>query len=295
MSPRTNYVCSSKGLAPERPKQDDKKAKPREDLSAVAGLFPSETVCKAVTSFGSPESDIHLVQNIQGSVNAENLGIKSCAPKLTLSENAVAIFGTISDERLSTYMSASGHNPGRALELYMWNARVGGAFHTLIQATEVGLRNCINHALKAQFGHEWWKDDTFSKIVDDDRKIDIDQVLRRIRNRKLPLGTGQVVAGLSFGFWVGLLDGRYNPPLWGKHLRSSFPHLPVGRSRKSLDQSARDVATLRNRISHHEPLIKRDISKDYSNVTTLLSWICPITLTWARGHCGVPELLRNKP
>jgi hypothetical protein len=31
-----------------------KKAKPREDLAAVAGLYPSKTVCEAVTSFSSP-------------------------------------------------------------------------------------------------------------------------------------------------------------------------------------------------------------------------------------------------
>jgi len=31
-------------------------SEPREDLSAVAGLYPSETVCDAVTNLGSPMS-----------------------------------------------------------------------------------------------------------------------------------------------------------------------------------------------------------------------------------------------
>ena len=53
----------------------------------------------------------------------------------------------ISVGRLGTYLVAAGFDPSRALQLYIWNARVGEAFHLPIQAVEVGLRNRINDAL----------------------------------------------------------------------------------------------------------------------------------------------------
>jgi hypothetical protein len=206
-----------------------------------------------------------------------------------------AILTAISPDRFKTYAHAAGQNQERALRLYLWNAQVGEAFHTLIQAIEVGLRNSINLALSNVYTSNWWDCKNLFDLLDEERKGDLATVLKRIRNRKLELHTGQVVAGLSFGFWVGILHKRYNPPLWGGQLRKAFPHLPGGLSRKALQMRISDVATLRNRISHHEPLIGRDILADFSNLITLLEWICPAKAAWIRPHCRVPELARQRP
>ena len=114
-------------------------------------------------------------------------------------------------------------------------------------------------------------------------------------NRRLALCTDQVVAGLSFGFWTAMIQKRYHPAIWSKHLRTAFPHLPPGRSRKSLATRARDVSTLRNRIWHHEPLVKRNVSQDYADVMEMLGWLCLAKAEWVRPHCRVPALLREKP
>jgi hypothetical protein len=185
---------------------------------------------------------------------------------VSIQEETEALLRAISQDRFTTYLKAAGHDPERALALYLWNAQIGEAFHLPIQAVEVALRNSINAALVAAYGVDWWKDKTIADLLDEERTGDLSQVLRRILNRNLTLCNGQVVAGLSFGFWVGLLHKRYNPCVWSKHLRAAFPDLPTGRSRKTLAARAAEVATLRNRISHHEPLIGRDISADFANV-----------------------------
>jgi hypothetical protein len=177
----------------------------------------------------------------------------------------------------------------------MWNAQVGEAFHIPIQSVEVALRNRIDRALRAKFSEYWWLCEKFNAVADEERKKDIALVLARITNRNLKLCNGQVVAGLSFGFWVGMLQAKYNPPIWGAQLRKCFPDLPQGRGRKSLAQEAGKIAYLRNRIWHHEPLIKRDLSDDFRVVMTTLEWICPVKAAWVRRHCRVPDLLRQKP
>lgn len=210
-------------------------------------------------------------------------------------EEIAAILAAISPDRFRTYLNAAGHDVNRALHLYLWNAKLGEAFHTPVQAVEVALRNSINLALSNVYTANWWECKDLLDLLDAERKGDLATVFRRIRNRQQELYTGEVVAGLSFGFWVGMLDGRYNPPVWGGQLKIAFPHLPPGRSRKSLHISIRSVATLRNRISHHEPLIGRDTLADFSNLMALLEWISPAKAGWIRGHCRVPQIVRERP
>ena len=106
--------------------------------------------------------------------------------------------------------------------------------------------------------------------------------------------------------WFGIVGGgvwrrgrrlqpKYNPHLWSSHLRVAFPHLPVNETRTTLFKYAGDVATLRNRISHHEPIFKRDLLLDFGELMKLLAWICPDTGAWIRPHCQVPTLMRSKP
>lgn len=206
-----------------------------------------------------------------------------------------AILSSISQDRFKTYLQATGFDANRALRLYLWNAQIGAAFHLPIQAAEIALRNGANRALSNIYTPNWWECRNLIDILDEERKGDLLLVLRRIKNRGLELWTGQVVAGLSFGFWVGILDGRYNPPIWGAQLRVAFPDFPTSRSRKSLHTSVRNVATLRNRISHHEPLVGRDVLKDFSNLMTLLQWLCPPKARWIEKYCEIPGLVRLRP
>lgn len=206
-----------------------------------------------------------------------------------------AIYRALSPERVATYYIAAGRDDARAMRLYLWNARIGEAFHLPIQAVEVALRNSVNCALTAEFGDEWWRNPAYLKLIDHDREVDLATVQRRIRNRKLEENTGQIVAGLSFGFWVGMLQPRYNPALWSKQIKSAFPYLPEGRSRKALALKAGEIAFLRNRISHHEPLFKRSVMDDYKLVMEMLEWLCPHKTEWLKPHCRVPEIARIKP
>lgn len=255
------------------------KAKPREGHGGCRGALSVRRRLQAVTSIGSPDLYNPMAEPIQQPV------------KINLDE----ILPAISPDRFKTYLIAAGHDQERAFRLYLWNARLGEGFHLPIQAVEVALRNGINVALSNIYTPNWWECRNLYDLLDAERKGDLVTVLKRIRNRNLELCTGQVVAGLSFGFWVGMLDGRYNPPIWGGQLRTAFPFFPTGRSRKSLHARVREVATLRNRISHHEPLIGRDTLADFSNLMSLLDWICPAKATWIKPHCRIPQIVRERP
>ena len=204
-----------------------------------------------------------------------------------------AVIRTLSPRRFETYLLEAGHDVQRAMALYEWNARIGASFHIPIQAAEVALRNRVNQALMAEFGRDWWRDLKFLEIIEHDR--DIATVKSRIEHMRLKLETDQIVAGLSFGFWVGMLKPKYNPPIWGKHLRAAFPYLPKEAGRQELFKLSGAVAKFRNRISHHEPLIKDNVSQAHSDVIKLILWICPDTASWVRPLCEAPKIIRQKP
>jgi hypothetical protein len=202
---------------------------------------------------------------------------------------------TISSERLGTYLTASGFDTDRALRLYVWNAKIGEAFHFGIQAVEVGIRNCVNKALCARFGADWWGDNRFLDLIDRERGRDLATAKQRIENRDVTLCTAQIVANLSFGFWVGLLQPRYNPDLWSYELRSAFPSLPDEKNRHDLATAAKRISDLRNRIWHHEPVMKMSLSDEFREVNILLGWICPHKAKWVRENSVVMALLRQRP
>jgi hypothetical protein len=202
---------------------------------------------------------------------------------------------TLSPARLGTYILAAGHDETRALALYQWNAQLGEAFHLPIQSVEIALRNRINAVLIANFGDDWWKDKAFLGLADNRQCDAIGEVKARIKKRGQAVVTGQIVAGLSFGFWVSMLGPRYNPGVWSRALATGFPDLPAGKTRDDLQKMARQIANFRNRIWHHEPIFKANVTVEYSRCMEVLAWLCPHKHSWIKPHCKVMAVLRQKP
>jgi hypothetical protein len=202
---------------------------------------------------------------------------------------------SISSDRLATYLQAAGFVGDRALKLYLWNATIGEAFHLPIQAVEVGLRNRINTALCIEFGPDWWQSKIFLDLLSHEQLTALMTVERRMVGRAKPVVTPQIVASLSIGFWVGMLNRRFNPTIWSRHLHVAFVHLPGDKNLRSIEASARRTAALRNRIWHHEPVFRSDLSAEFSSIMELLIWVCPAKANWIRPHCRVLSLLRQKP
>lgn len=82
-----------------------------------------------------------------------------------LLDSTEAIKAALSVDRFTTYLNAAGGNEARAFALYLWNAKMGEAFHLPIQALEVCLRNSINRALCNRFGPRWWESEGYLALA----------------------------------------------------------------------------------------------------------------------------------
>ena len=185
---------------------------------------------------------------------------------------------TISRDRLSTYLKAAQGDSVVALRIYSWNTAVNSAFYGPLQELEVALRNSIDRVLSKQFGSEWF--DCQKAGLNGHARGQIAIAKSALARNQHNYEKSQIVATLSFGFWVSLLDtgqkdrqsnknkqysgkpANYEMTLWRPALRNTFPYCKKLK-RQHAYRPFFELLTLRNRIAHHEPVFKRDLRDDF--------------------------------
>jgi hypothetical protein len=203
----------------------------------------------------------------------------------------------LSVPRHGAYLAAAGHDQQRALDLYEWNTGTSMALMHDLAHLEVGLRNAYDRALQrgAPAGQHWTADpaklfpvamatarngrrfdrnkksrEQLEKAAQD-ALADVRQAAKAAyndRRRQLPAGTvapayieptapppGKVVAEVMFGFWRYLTIAAHEKTVWVPYLNIVYP---AGTNRADVDKLVERVYRVRNRVAHHEPLLRRD-------------------------------------
>lgn len=159
---------------------------------------------------------------------------------------------SLSAERLSKYLVASGNILDAALALYERNTRLAESFYTPLQCLEVCLRNKLNLKLQTAYGVDWFQNG--NPPLQRDAVETILRAVTDLQQSRTPITPGGIVAELSFGFWVSLLADRYDATLWRKALHSAFRENSGPMVRKRVHGRFNALRRFRNRIAHHEPI-----------------------------------------
>ena len=199
---------------------------------------------------------------------------------------------SLSRERLSTYLAAVRGHREKAIRLYVWNTAISAAFYEPLQGLEVALRNAIHRRLAEQYGPAWYDNPN--------AKLDSGAMRRIAKSRGYGDSPSQIVAKLSFGFWVSLLGpgghiankhkANYEMTLWRPALRKAFAHCtPL--TRKQAHRPLNALRQLRNRIAHHEPIFARKLTMDHERILDVTGWISPATRTWIEHYSRVSIMI----
>lgn len=200
----------------------------------------------------------------------------------------------LSPARFRSYVTAAGGDVETARRLYWWNVEVSAAFYGPLHCLEVALRNALHERLRQAHGlNAWWE---AAPLTHDGRhKVALarDNARKNLR-REAPrsLVPDDVVAELTFGFWVGLLSRRNDRSFWVPVLHQAFSGYS-GR-RDALHKDFLSVVLFRNRVMHYEPIHHRDLYEDHLTVYRLLEYIGP---ELAREACvldRVPAVLSRR-
>lgn len=215
------------------------------------------------------------------------------------SDNSDAVVALITDERLAPYLKESAGDRTKALELYAWNAAIAAAFMEVVAYLEVMLRNAMDRELRV-LAHEdsrklpWFMVPSITGASHQVITDSIDATRSRLRG----LGPhrdsrGQIVAGLSFGFWTALFGNKHED-LWRSALSRALPGTPGGR-RKTVTANLERLRPFRNRLAHHDSLLSQDILFQLHETFSLAEWIDPAARVWLEKHEKVSDLYRTRP
>lgn len=103
-----------------------------------------------------------------------------------------------------------------------------------------------------------------------------------------------MTAELNFGFWVNMLLARHEAIFW-TDLHKSFADLPAAVTYQALYARCDVVREFRNRVFHHEPILHRNITKEYSQIMELITWLSPDKAKWIKQYSRVMAVARQKP
>jgi len=199
----------------------------------------------------------------------------------------------ISPLRFKPFLAATAGDHARAVTLYEWNAQLAGALLETFAHTEVLVRNAIHAQLRAgrpaNALRSWLLDPDVLGEVELKR---VEEVVARLKGAKKQPTEDRVLAGLSMGFWTGILGRRYEE-LWRQSLRHAFPHGDGTRNQAA--GCLNRVVTLRNRVAHHEALISEPVTDRHNDALALAAAIDPYAKTWIDGISRVPALVAARP
>ena len=203
-----------------------------------------------------------------------------------------------SNARVSRYVKAANGDRRKAQKMYYANARVAQLFQPLLSFFEVILRNQLHYALAAHFNDVQWLINqktgfmsdpslthtvkkTGKVMVNDFLKKEVERSERTLIGKKRNVTAGRVIAELNLGFWNSLYETHHYALLKGVPCKI-FKSLPTGYGRKEVNNAIQEIRTLRNRVSHNEPLCFSNKAYDmtyakemYNKINDFLSWINP--------------------
>ena len=193
--------------------------------------------------------------------------------------------GAFSSQRLEKYINLYNGDVMKVAAHYKANIALSESLYTSLSVFEVTLRNALSKELERMMGRKDWYSVFPSNPALKSLTSEVTVAIRHISQRGEMVSPDKVVAELTFGFWVTLLNSEYELTLW-KGLRLAFPYMPKkDRKRKNVSSPCNALRKLRNRVFHHESICwdLDYISGIHSRLVHVLGWMNKDIPVWLEG------------
>lgn len=216
-----------------------------------------------------------------------------------------AVQRALSATRISKYYKHdAGDGDVEAVARYLWNLALQAALVPALHATELTIRNAVFDAsvkvanLRGRPFNEiaCWLDTRPTLLYRNEAEA-VKEAKDQLRSNPKSMTPGHLVAKLSFGFWVNLLNASYEqgrsdgPALWPACLKE-FHGIPAPeRNRADMRLRFDTVRRFRNRVAHHEPIWDRAPEADYAYTLQTLGYLNPGMERAVASTCLFPTVM----
>ncbi len=199
-----------------------------------------------------------------------------------------------STQRMEKYFNRYPNNESKAIAHYHLNIELSESFYSCLSMFEIALRNSMNRELTEKYGIDWYlRLESIPGLRN--LKGNINTAKKHIVKRNENITANKIVAELTLGFWVRLLNAEYELILW-KPLRKAFPFLEKGqKQRKNVSAPINNIRNFRNRVFHHEPIswnIDR-LEEIHDTIFKVMKWLNKELPEIAKEYDRVPMVIEK--
>jgi hypothetical protein len=214
------------------------------------------------------------------------------------------VWNALSEPRMAPYLTITS-SQHHALQLYAWNAKTASSAFEMVGHLEVLLRNAIDECLREHFreaerGIPWFflplaggehvskaLSDVRSRLQEQERSSARHGIRQSTRDSR-----HQIVAGMSFGFWSGMLGPKYEE-LWRACIHRAFPHSSGKRS--DVSAALERVRKFRNRLAHHDSMLNVDVPFEVRHILQVARYIDAEAAAWIEECTAVMSTYAKRP
>ncbi|WP_041560366.1 hypothetical protein [Nocardia farcinica] len=205
--------------------------------------------------------------------------------------SAGPVWDLLSEPRMAPYVADADGDRAAALALYCWSSRTVAASFEVLGHLEVLVRNALDAVLREHFSEAERGIPWFMLPINENVSAAVETTRGRLREQNREY-RDQIVAGLSFGFWSGLLGPKYEQ-LWRECLHRAFPH-STGR-RKQVMIALEGVRKFRNRLAHHDSILNVDVPFEVRRIVEVAGFIHPQAADWLTSLSRAMAVYAERP
>mgnify|MGYP002623825181 FL=1 len=176
---------------------------------------------------------------------------------------------------MERYYSLYPNDEERAINHYECNLLLSESLYISLSVLEVTLRNALCRELETLAGRKDWYVifPTTPGLKNLNRYIT--EATQHILARQEQILPSKIVAELTLGFWVSLLNSEYERTLW-QALRRAFPYMPrQDRQRRNVSAPLNSIRRFRNRIFHNESICwnLNRVEEIHTEMLNVIGWM----------------------
>lgn len=209
-------------------------------------------------------------------------------------ENEQKLIEVITSVRLNVYGN---------IENYIYNIKLSETFYPALSLLEVALRNRICNAIEKFICKNWLIAELEKQNILTDKEYQrLKEAENKIKKANKKVTNDRLISELTFGFWIHLCTKSYKPKLWDKRgfFEEVFPNYTNNGNLRNISPIQNDllnILRLRNRIFHHEIIIKSNKQPVdyYQSIINMLHLLSSETLELLNNISRFEEISKQKP
>ena len=209
-------------------------------------------------------------------------------------ENEQKLIEVITSVRLNVYGN---------IENYIYNIKLSETFYPALSLLEVALRNRICNAIEKLICKNWLIAELENQNILTDKEYQrLKEAENKIKKANKKVTNDRLISELTFGFWIHLCTKSYKPKLWDKRgfFEEVFPNYTNNGNLRNISPIQNDllnILRLRNRIFHHEIIIKSNKQPVdyYQSIINMLHLLSSETLELLNNISRFEEISKQKP